>query len=559
MGICSSTNNKNKDSSNLVSKTTRKSSYVSNSNVNKNENIKTIGDMTKHQSIGGTIYPKGKSFLLRKVQGKAISTTDTLKRKSELYVGLMRVPEQGTYCAEFYIIDKGEKTKIASLQEQRSDNNQQVLFNSCIELDYYFERDQTLEIVIIHKDSGNSILIPEKVARIAGSMRKGLIINNPNNSGLVLELKMVGIKSSKKTIDFNICALDNNKNPISDNKETFILFKNFNDKQTWRSVYKSEESTKYKYDLVRLTEDNLYLGEEDNKFRIELYEFGNSYPIGCATVSYNDVISNECFVKCDGNNNVMLKIIMNITETQSFVDLLHKGLQISMVVGIDFTASNLDYKNPNSLHYYNGGNPTQYEMAIKVCSSILGFYDADQKFPVFGFGGVPEGKNNMHDVFPLSFSDDYNAYGIEQIIQYYKNAISKTKLSGPTNFSPMIKNLSNIAKGSISQGNLTYFTLMIITDGDICDQEETISAIVNASGLPISIIIIGVGNSGFEAMNVLDSDDMPLKDCNNNLALRDIVQFVPFNKYKNNLEKLSEEVLKELPGQIESFYRNYKF
>ena len=558
MGICGSSKKEpimNSGNYNNANNNPGKSSY---GNMNPNSVAVNNNSVTKHVSIGGTIYPKGRAFILKKVEGKTISSTDTLFRKSELYVNLMKVPFEGTYAADFFILEKGDRTKIASIAEQRSDNNSQVMFNTCVGLDYYFERDQTLETVIFHKDSKNSITVSEKVARLASSMKKGLIINNPNNTGLVLELKMVGVKSHKKTIDFKVAVLDGNRRALNDNRETFVVFKNFNDKQNWRAVYKSEESKNYNYDVVKITEDNLYLGEEDNKFRIELYEFGNGTPLGVATVSINDVRSNECFIKCDGSDNILLKINMNITETLSFTDLLQKGLQISMVVGIDFTASNLDPIKPNSLHYSLGGQPTQYEQAIAPCSSILGYYDADQLFPVFGFGGIPEGQNNTSDVFPLSFSNDFNAHGVQQIIEFYRNALRKVSLSGPTNFAPMINNLIKIANDSMSSGAQTYFTFMIITDGAISDEDETVSAIVKASGLPISIIIIGVGESSFSAMNMLDSDDMPLKDNNNKMALRDIVQFVPFNKYKLNPDKLAEEVLRELPGQIETFYRNYK-
>jgi hypothetical protein len=44
---------------------------------------------------------------------------------------------------------------------------------------------------------------------------------------------------------------------------------------------------------------------------------------------------------------------------------------------------------------------------------------------------------------------------------------------------------------------------------------------------------------------------------NNEMPVRDIVQFVKFNKYKNdnNFERFTEEALKELPKQIEEYFR----
>lgn len=49
-----------------------------------------------------------------------------------------------------------------------------------------------------------------------------------------------------------------------------------------------------------------------------------------------------------------------------------------------------------------------------------------------------------------------------------------------------------------SQYNQKYNILLILTDGTIMDEQETIDQIVAASGLPLSIIIVGVGEDDFE-------------------------------------------------------------
>lgn len=36
---------------------------------------------------------------------------------------------------------------------------------------------------------------------------------------------------------------------------------------------------------------------------------------------------------------------------------------------------------------------------------------------------------------------------------------------------------------------------------------------------------------------------------------RDLVQFVQFNKFEGNANKLAEEVLQEIPRQVEEYYR----
>jgi len=49
-----------------------------------------------------------------------------------------------------------------------------------------------------------------------------------------------------------------------------------------------------------------------------------------------------------------------------------------------------------------------------------------------------------------------------------------------------------------------------LTDGEITDFEDTVDQIVVGSDLPLSIIIVGVGNANFDKMDALDGDDEPL-------------------------------------------------
>lgn len=91
---------------------------------------------------------------------------------------------------------------------------------------------------------------------------------------------------------------------------------------------------------------------------------------------------------------------------------------------------------------------------------------------------------------------------------------------------------------------------------------QTKNTIINASTLPISIIIVGVGDADFEAMDELDSDEVRLT-VDGRYAERDIVQFVPLNKFlsKNGLvvksqADLAREVLAEVPDQLTSFMKS---
>ncbi len=57
-----------------------------------------------------------------------------------------------------------------------------------------------------------------------------------------------------------------------------------------------------------------------------------------------------------------------------------------------------------------------------------------------------------------------------------------------------------------------YHILLILTDGDIHDMQETIDEIADiyTRNLPVSIIIVGVGSENFSSMVRLDGDDLAL-------------------------------------------------
>ena len=99
---------------------------------------------------------------------------------------------------------------------------------------------------------------------------------------------------------------------------------------------------------------------------------------------------------------------------------------------------------------------------------------------------------------------------------------------------------------------------MVLTDGIIEDMDDTINALVESSYLPISVIIIGIGNADFSNMDVLDADEEPLYDNDGRKADRDLVQFVPYKDFKNDGQKLAEQVLEEVPRQIVEYYQHQK-
>jgi len=246
------------------------------------------------------------------------------------------------------------------------------------------------------------------------------------------------------------------------------------------------------------------------------------------------------------------------TPMASFLEYMQGGAEISLLAAIDFTGSNGHPKDARSLHNIYSGRPSQYQMAIRQIGNVVSAYDFDKKFPVWGFG-AHYGGSVKHD-FALNWNEQNpeveGIYGIEKV---YLDGIASQKfqLSGPTLFEPILRKAYGCAKAAHSQQGLQYMILLILTDGIINDMPRTKDLIVAMANenLPISIIIVGIGNADFSKMDALDGDEHGLTNSKGQRAKRDIVQFVPMNQYKQSLAELSKQTLMEVPKGFLSYTR----
>uniref|UniRef100_A0A1A8EXA2 Copine III n=1 Tax=Nothobranchius korthausae TaxID=1143690 RepID=A0A1A8EXA2_9TELE len=325
----------------------------------------------------------------------------------------------------------------------------------------------------------------------------------------------------------------------------------------------------------RISMQSLCGGDVEKLIKVDCYDYNNSgshdfigsfqttlSQIQQATQSY--AAEFECINSKKGkkkgykNSGVIIIKQCKTVKEYTFLDYIMGGCQINFTIAIDFTGSNGDPKSPRSLHYINPQGYNEYLAAIWAVGNVIQDYDSDKMFPAFGFGAqIPPTWQVSHE-FPINFNaaNPFCA-GVEGVVLAYQQCLPQVKLYGPTNFAPIINHVAHFGRQALQQQTASqYFVLLIITDGVITDMDQTRSAIVNASRLPMSIIIVGVGGANFEAMEFLDGDDGTLRSATGEAALRDIVQFVPFRQFTNcPQEALAQSVLAEVPGQVAGFFK----
>ncbi|KAJ3163271.1 hypothetical protein HK101_000636 [Irineochytrium annulatum] len=250
-----------------------------------------------------------------------------------------------------------------------------------------------------------------------------------------------------------------------------------------------------------------------------------------------------------------------VVREETFIDHVARGCVFSLAVAIDFTGSNGDPRQPTSLHFMpgfgqkNAAAPygmNEYQRAIVGVGKVLAEYDHDQKFPTMGFGFQMAGASMDCAVLGES-------HGVDGILRCYHDTLNAPgfQLWGPTLFAPVIRTATNAIRQELAadrthtrQRPTNYHILLILTDGQINDMDATRTAIVEASSLPLSIIIVGVGREDFSSMKILDGDNHRLTAPGGRIAERDCVQFVAFAECEGDPFKVAAETLAEIPTQF---------
>ena len=460
-------------------------------------------------------------------------------------------------------------------------NDLNPTFIKSIEIEYYFEVYQRLKFEVYDKDSSSDVLHHHD---FLGSLEisLGSIVGDPGTA-VTKNLYNKNKEKLQSTISFNVEELFDTKEMVklqikghrlnhrdlfSSNNPFMVISRCSVEYNNFLPVYKTEmvrNNNNPSWNEFSITVATLCNGDRDRVIRIECFDGASKRTlIGSCDTSLNELLrdpkqklaltrKNSQKNNKPGKQVGYLKVqLIEIERKTSFLDFISAGMQLCFHVAIDFTASNGNINLPSSLHYQQTTN--QYIEALWNVGQICEDYDTDKLITAYGFGAKVN-KQVSHD-FNLNLTDDANCNGIIGVLQAYCKAASYIEFFGPTNFSPIINKISDVAEKQETIDK--YHILLILTDGMISDMGLTKKALIRASRLPVSIIIVGVGNGNFDSMVELDSDNEMLmfQDLR---ADRDIVQFVAYQSFSGCFASvnLAQEVLYEVPHQLTSYMEKY--
>ncbi|XP_077983033.1 copine-8-like [Glandiceps talaboti] len=420
-------------------------------------------------------------------------------------------------------------------------------------IDYYFEELQKLKFDIYDVDSPRSALSSHDfLGRLECNL--GEILGAPNqrlerplkgpsrNSGkIIVSAEEVSDCKDVFTMQFKGTRLD--KMDFFGKSDPFLVFYRCNEDMTYTICHKTEVIMKTLNPIwksFKLSARALCNGDLDRTIKVECYDWNSSgsshdyigeFQTNARELAKGPGYSNHYELinpkkkakkKSYKNSGTIEVLQCDVEQVHSFLDFIKGGTQMNFTVAVDFTASNGNPSQPTSLHYINPYQPNQYINALQAVGEIIQDYDSDKLFPALGFGArIPPDGRVSHEFFLNGNPSNPFCAGIDGVLQAYQQSIRAVQLYGPTNFAPVINHVARFAASYTDGSN--YFILLIITDGIISDMEQTKAAVVGASRLPMSIIIVGVGPADFDAMEELDADKKRLSS-RGQYAERDIVQ-----------------------------------
>lgn len=454
-------------------------------------------------------------------------------------------------------------------------------------VDYFFERIQRIRVCVFDIDKSNTKdlskqdFIGEATCKISDivTMQGNKVtlrllsakLPGSNRGTITISAEEVQIMSHEVHFRFRGHGLD--KKDFFGKSDPFIIISRYRDDGTLTPVLKTPHITNTLnpyWAPIKAPAQKICNGDLTRQLLVECFDYnksGNHSFIGSFTTTLEELlankgnsfplINNKKKKKKSYKNSGTLEIVeCKLEKVYSFLDFVRGGCEMKLLVGIDFTASNGNPRQPGSLHYFaDPSKPNDYLRAIRSVGDILCAYDSTKQLPTFGFGAKVGGRVS-HCFYLNGHPNNPEVNGIDGVLAAYHQCIPNIQFFGPTNFADVIKFSTKIARDRSGDGEcLSYCILLILTDGVISDLQQTINAIVDASNHPLSIVIVGIGNADFDNMDVLDADDNPLISSSGVKMKRDIVQFVPFNQFKSDMNMLAKEVLEELPGQVVDFFK----
>jgi hypothetical protein len=286
----------------------------------------------------------------------------------------------------------------------------------------------------------------------------------------------------------------------------------------------------------------------------------------------------EMTVEKSSDSRKLGKILIQEAQVEpvlTFADLLFSGVRFIPVLAVDFSLGNLTFDSQKCVHHLSKSKPNSYVFLMNLIWQLIAPFCKD-KIAGYGFGAkwIPK-KGNTLDGFALN-GDFENPFvdNVDSLIEEYRNCLKKVEISLPVNFRRIIRLARNMARNHMhsSKQPKSYYVLYILTAGVIDDFEESLHELMKCVDLPLSIVIVKVGNIQMTDVNdIFELKKHCIEKCNqiNNehrrfISCVDFQSCLPYmgqyerEESSDQIDRFAYKLIGSIPPQMLVFFKQVK-
>ena len=476
----------------------------------------------------------------------------------KIQISLKKFKEQGQYKVVLYEYQNGKKltkNKIGETESKSPDFSNNINFETETIIPFHFSQIQPLEFVIM-KDLKQQTVVSKIVGDILGGVHQTLKVELTNDSSIeisaILNEKLTKECSFDVSLNgsfvgmklvYTISSLGNIYSPI--NK---LLYES--------EILEGINKSNFKNIVIPLSElamdDNL----NDNLLEINFKDASHSNELGKCSNPISQFLKKEMILDLKGERKAT--IICRKKNFNSFIDYLAKSVRLNVIISIDFSK-----QEENNFHSMEFGT-TNFGEILDNFASILSPYVEDKLFYVYGYGFKFNGQEKSNadlKMYPINHKPESEYIKKEEIVKNYLSFLEDIKFDESDGGISYIINKNNLKiKKDVEDYEVTEYNLLLLfTFSDIPEKNSLINDIILCSSLPISIVIVGLGDNPFTNLIILSNNYMYLKGDNNSKPKRECFKFISYNSCSKNIQKTIKDSLNDIPNELIEFFDNFNF
>ena len=460
---------------------------------------------------------------------------------------LKNISNDNEYIVELNEYENSRKTskkKIGQTETKKASPDKNIKFENGIVIPFHFSQIQPLEFLI--KNGKATITIEKSLGEIIGSLNQTyretiegdvifeakVFLHDELDKQCVFNIEVSGSLVGMR-IGYTITNLGNQYDPIN------------------KLVYESEileNNSLIKFNSISIPLNELASDEnlEDNIIEISFKDVQHSTELGKYSSNLAQFFEKENIIEFKGDKKA--KVVSIKKNFYSLLDYLEKEFHLTTSLFIDFS----EIDKANTHHEVN--NEIVFEKLMQNFIDVLVSYNEDDFFHIYGFGFELKDKNVNYDpnMYPINKKVGAPSVKRNEIKKFYTEFLSSIDFGNKkTNLDLIIKNINTTIKEGIENYGISeYNVLLLFANNDIIDEKEFFNDLIISSALPISIVVIGLGNGPYTKLEDLENNFLNLKNDDGNKPQRKCLKFVSFKKNSKNFQRTVQKALIDIPNEM---------